>query len=654
MTSSPRIGVCYYPEHWPEERWPADAAAMRELGISVVRVGEFAWSRIEPRRGEYQWEWLDRALQTLAAAGLQVVLGTPTACPPKWLVDEMPEILPADQHGRPRRFGARRHYCFSSRHYRQEARRIVSAMAERYGEHPAVVAWQTDNEFGCHDTVQSYSVAATQGFRDWLAQRYGDIAHLNAAWGTVFWSQEYTSFDQIDAPAAAVTEANPAHRLDFRRYASDQVVSFNREQVDILRRASPGRWITHNFMGLFTDFDHFAVGRDLDVASWDSYPLGFLQQRFFATADRLAYRRQGHPDLAAFHHDLYRSVGRGRLWIMEQQPGPVNWARHNAAPLPGMVRLWLWEAIAHGAELVSLFRWRRAPFAQEQMHAGLQNVDGTLEQGAHEVRRVHEELQNISLEAPGPGQVALVFDYASCWVTGIQPQSAGFSALRLAFECYSAWRRLGVTVDIVEPGTDLSGYQAVVVPCLPIVPASWVEHLATLDVPLLVGPRSGSKTASFAVPPEAEPGPLRELLGLRIASVDSLAPEVHLALDQQQGGVHTWLEQVETTHAPLARTEDGRGVWYAAANRHYLAAWPDSAFLDHLMQRLARDAGLRTLELQPGVRVRQRGGLLFAFNYADQPRTLSLEDGTWLLGGSALAPAGVAVWRSAESGRRTV
>lgn len=645
-SSPPRIGVCYYPEHWPEARWSADAAAMRDLGIAVVRVGEFAWSRIEPRRGEYQWEWLDRALQTLAAAGLQIVLGTPTACPPKWLVDEEPEILPVDQHGRPRKFGARRHYCFSSSRYREEAGRIVRAMAERYGEHPAVIAWQTDNEFGCHDTVLSYSAAAIQGFRSWLAQRYGDIAHLNTAWGTVFWSQEYTSFDQIDPPAGAVTEANPAHRLDFRRYASDQVVSFNREQVEILRRASPGRSITHNFMGFFTDFDHFAMGRDLDVASWDSYPLGFLQQAFFTTADRLAYRRQGHPDLAAFHHDLYRAVGRGRLWIMEQQPGPVNWARHNAAPLPGMVRLWLWEAIAHGAELVSLFRWRRAPFAQEQMHAGLQNVDGTLEQGAHEVRRVAEELQGIDLEPSGLGQVALVFDYTSCWVTGIQPQSAGFSALRLAFDCYSAWRRLGVTVDIVEPGTDLSGYQAVMLPCLPIVPAPWVEHLAALQVPLLVGPRSGSKTISFAVPPQGEPGPLRDLLGLRVTSVDSLPPEVHLALDQQQGGVHAWLEQVEAAHAPQARTEDGRGVWYTAKNRHYLAAWPDAAFLDHLVRRLARDAGLQTFELPSGVRVRKRGGLLCAFNYADQPRSLHLEHGQWLLGGAILAPADVAVWRA--------
>jgi len=644
-TSPVDIGVCYYPEHWPEARWPEDAAAMRELGISVVRVGEFAWSRIEPRRGEFHWAWLDRALETLSAAGLRVILGTPTACPPKWLVDDMLDILPADRHGRPRRFGSRRHYCFSSDRYRHEARRIVSAMAERYGDHSAVMGWQTDNEFGCHDTVLSYSTAAVQGFRTWLAQRYGDIENLNTAWGTVFWSQEYTSFEQIDPPSAAVTEANPAHRLDFQRYSSDQVVSFNREQTEILRRASPERSITHNFMGFFTDFDHFAVGRDLDAASWDSYPLGFLQQAFFDSADRLAYRRQGHPDLAAFHHDLYRAVGRGRLWIMEQQPGPVNWARHNAAPLPGMVRLWLWEAIAHGAELVSLFRWRRAPFAQEQMHAGLQNVDGTLEQGAHEVRRVHEELQDIALEPSGPGQVALVFDYASCWVTAIQPQSAGFSALRLAFECYSAWRRLGVSVDVVEPGADLSGYQAVVVPCLPMVPAPWVEHLAALNVPLLVGPRSGCKTASFAVPPAGEPGPLRDLLGLRVTSIDSLPPEVHLALDQQQGGVHTWLEHVESAHAPLARTEDGRGVWYAAANRHYLAAWPDAAFLDYLIQRLARDAGLCAFSLPPGVRLRQRGGLLFAFNYADQPRTLVLDDGRWLIGGPALAPADVAVMK---------
>ena len=230
-----RLGVCWYPEQWPKSWWEDDARRMAAMGLTRVRIGEFAWSRIEPSHGRFDWDWLDRALETLHRHGLGVILGTPTATPPKWLVDTMPDMVAIDAQGRPRRFGSRRHYCFSHAGYRAESQRITEAVAARYGRHPAVVAWQTDNEYGCHDTVVSHSAAATQAFRGWLAARYGDIATLNDAWGTVFWSAEYRSFDEIDTPALTVTEPNPAHSLDFQRFSSDQVLSFNREQVDILR-----------------------------------------------------------------------------------------------------------------------------------------------------------------------------------------------------------------------------------------------------------------------------------------------------------------------------------------------------------------------------------------------------------------------------------
>jgi beta-galactosidase len=272
MSETMRLGVCYYPEHWPEDWWDDDARRMVAMGLSRVRIGEFAWSRIEPEPGRYDWGWLDRAVETLHRHGLGIVMGTPTATPPKWLVDTMPDMLAIDAQGRPRTFGSRRHYCFSHRGYAQAAAGIVEAMATRYGSHPAVVAWQTDNEYGCHDTVLSYSMSARTAFRDWLGNRYQSIDALNSAWGNVFWSMEYRSFAEIDLPNLCVTEPNPAHVLDFRHFSSDQVVRFNRLQCDILRARSPGRDIVHNFMGFFTEFDHHAVGRDLDVASWDSYP----------------------------------------------------------------------------------------------------------------------------------------------------------------------------------------------------------------------------------------------------------------------------------------------------------------------------------------------------------------------------------------------
>ena len=370
------LGVCYYPEHWPEDRWADDARQMAEAGITWVRIGEFAWSRLEPSPGDFHWDWLDRAIATLAQAGLEIVLGTPTATPPRWMLDRHPDMLARDIDGRPRGFGSRRHYCFSHAGYRAEAVRMSRLLGVRYGNDSRASAWQIDNEYDCHDTARSYSPAAQVAFRVWLADRYGDIATLNSAWGTMFWSMEYQSFDQINLPHLTVTQPNPAHLLAFYRFSSDQVVAFNRAQVDVLRPLTKAPLI-HNYMGRVTGFDHHRVGADLDIAAWDSYPIGFLSDRIEANADHKArYLQQGDPDFQAFHHDLYRTIGKGRMWVMEQQPGPVNWAPHNPAPLPGMVRLWTWEAFAHGAEVVSYFRWRQAPFAQEQMHAGLLRSDG--------------------------------------------------------------------------------------------------------------------------------------------------------------------------------------------------------------------------------------------------------------------------------------
>ncbi|MDB5833206.1 MAG: beta-galactosidase, partial [Caballeronia sp.] len=424
-----RLGVCYYPEHWPESMWKDDAARMKALGIDRVRIAEFAWSRIEPTPGEYNWGWLDRAIDVLADAGLKVVMCTPTATPPKWLIDLHPDILPVGADGRPRAFGSRRHYDFSSPSYFEASQKICTAVAERYGKHPAVAFWQTDNEFGCHNTVVSYSPAALQRFRGWLKHRYGTIDALNTAWGTVFWSMEFRSFDEIDLPVATVTEAHPTHRLDYRRFASDEVVRYNRMQTGIIRAHSPQRPVAHNFMQLFTEFDHYKVAADLDIATWDSYPLGALEEQWFDPSIKSKWLRTGHPDFASFNHDVYRGMSKLPFWVMEQQPGPVNWAHWNPAPLPGMVRLWSWEAFAHGAGCVSYFRWRQAPFAQEQMHAGLNTPDNQLDLGGAEASVVAKEIEQV-LEADGESKVstkvALVWDYEAKWLFEIHPQGADF------------------------------------------------------------------------------------------------------------------------------------------------------------------------------------------------------------------------------------
>jgi beta-galactosidase len=609
-----RLGVCYYPEHWDEALWGEDAHRMRVAGITRVRIGEFAWSRIEPQSGRFEWEWLDRAIDTLASHGHGIILGTPTATPPKWLVDQMPDMVAIDRDGRPRGFGSRRHYCFSHAGYRAEAVRIARAVAERYGYHPAVVAWQTDNEYGCHDSVLSYSNAARDNFRAWLRARYKTLEALNSAWGNVFWSMEYRSFAEIDLPNLTVTEANPAHWLAFRRFSSDQVIAFNRAQVDVIRSLSPRRDVVHNAMGFFTDYDHHALGADLDAVGWDSYPLGFLEQFPFTDADKLAYARQGHPDIAAFHHDLYRGCARGeRWWVLEQQPGPVNWARHNPAPLPGMVKLWTLEAAAHGAELVSYFRWRQVPFAQEQMHSGLLRPDSTPAPGLDEAREAGEILAKLGPLAAPVRHAALIFDYEAEWITQTQPHGAGCSALWAAFACYSALRRLGLNVDVVRSDAPLNEYRLVVIPCQPIVRDELAAHLEDYRGQLLVGPRSGSRSAEFATPTNLAPGPLTSLLGVSVQMSESLRPG--LVSPGAGWQISRWLDHVEGDAVPELVADDGMVACWRKGRTRYCAAWPEGALIEMIVEKAAVDAGLPVLRLAVGQRVRTTKSHAFIFDY---------------------------------------
>lgn len=643
-----KLGCCYYPEHWPQDGWADDARRMADAGLSQVRIGEFAWNRIELQPGIYNWQWLDDVVEVLHGAGLEIIMGTPTATPPKWLCDQMPDMFAHDRNGRPRGFGSRRHYCFSHAGYLAEAKRITRAMAERYGQHPAVVQWQTDNEYGCHDTVQSFSPAARDAFRIWLAARYDDIQALNAAWGNVFWSMEYRSFDEIELPNLTVTEANPAHWLAFRRFSSDQVVAFNAAQVEILRECSPGRDITHNAMGFYTGYDAHDLGDDLDILGWDSYPLGFLEMFRFTDTEKLEYARQGHPDIAAFHHDLYRGCAKNERWsVLEQQPGPVNWARYNPVPLGGMVALWTMEAAAHGAELVSYFRWRQNPRAQEQMHSGLLRPDGADAPALAEVQDAAAKLEMMQAKGETVRDAALIFAYEAEWMTQIQPQGEGRSALWAAFDCYTALRKQGLNVDIVRPGTDLSAYQLAIVPCLPIVSEDCLAALKRFEGQVIIGPRSGSRTQNFAIPDNLAPGVLQDIIPMKVTRSESLRPGlVH------EGGsweIAHWLDHIEGEAEPELTAKDSTPASFKHGKVRYLATWPAGAVLDEVVARGLEETSLETHDLPEGLRIRRDSKHLYVFNYSSQTRDIPTSiTGALIIGARTLKPASYAVFRASS------
>lgn len=640
------LGVCYYPEHWPEDIWKEDALKMAELGITYVRIGEFAWSRLEPKRDVYQFDWLKRSIDILHTAGLKVVLGTPTATPPKWLVDEMPDMLPVGKDGNRRSFGSRRHYTFSHEGYRKECQRIVTALANEFGSYPGIAAWQTDNEYDCHDTTLSYSVVDLAAFQDWLGQKYQSPDVLNSAWGNVFWSMEIDDFSQICLPNQTVTEANPAHWMDYRSFASDMVVEFNRLQVEILRKFSPGRDIIHNFMGRTLAFDHFKVGADLDISSWDAYPLGFLEDRSDRSeAFKQTFSRAGDPDFQAFHHDLYRATSKGRWWVMEQQPGPVNWAPHNPAPRDGMIRLWTLEAFAHGAETVSYFRWRQAPFAQEQMHSGLLRSNRDEAEAYTEVGEVAGELASIDFGKINDAPVAIVFDYASSWAWQTQPQGREFDYFRLVFDFYKALRTKGLTVDFIPSNTsDLSSYKLILIPGLFTFNNDLTTALTNFDGQVLIGPRSGSKTKDFAIPDTLPPALGHSLLDMQIKRVESLRGDCPLSVGK--GRFKFWREFAAVgTNVTITRvTDDGEAAIISQKNIAYLCGWPDDILMGEIIHNLCTKANITMTDLPEGLRMVSNHGKHFVFNYSDETFDLSkIIKGQLIFGENMMAPSSFAI-----------
>ncbi|WP_019008418.1 beta-galactosidase [Deinococcus aquatilis] len=675
------LATCDYPEHVPRDRWGPYARQQRELGLRFVRIAEFAWSRMEPRAGVYDWQWLDEAVAAYAAEGLGVVLCTPTATPPAWLIRAHPEILPFDEQGRVREFGSRRHYDFASPVYRQHSQRITRAMAERYGQHPAVVGWQTDNEFACHDTGRSYGGASAAAFPGWLERKYGMLDALNLAWGNVFWSMEYTDWAQIRPPNLTVTELNPSHVVDFYRFSSEMVAEFQAEQVAILRELSPGRFVTHNFMIFEKGFDHYQVARGLDFVTWDNYPTGMLE--FFAPpgfdGHKVTYARTGHPDLIGFNHDLYRgmlggSVGSGQwsigkdvfsdpvnaaqtnepaqqrpahsplptdhsrgFWVMEQQCGQVNWAPHNPLPADGAVQLWTAQAWAHGADVVSYFRWRAATMAQEVMHSGLLRHDETPDRGSAEVGAlVDAGLERFPLGRV-PARVAILHDYESLWFYDQQKHSASLNYWAQVVAYYSALRSLGVDVDVISADADLTGYALVVAPAITLVDtdraARWTAAVQG-GVHLLCGPRTAFRTPGGETWDVGQFGPLGTLIGARLGQYDSMRPGLSQEIRSTEGqtfGAQYWAESYRLSTSDTANDDAAEALYHyaggpldgqaAVIRRHAgqgevtVVGAHSSDLIRVVLEDMLAVLNVPTTRLPDGVRISRRAGQTLVQNW---------------------------------------
>ena len=520
MENYMRFGVDYYPEHWPESRWRTDVGLMREAGFNVVRLAEFAWSKLEPEEGTYDFGWLDRVVALLGEHGIQVVLGTPTAIPPDWLIARHPDVLPVDEKGIVRNEGSRRHYRFGSQAYRAYCARITRIMASHYADNPNVIGWQTDNEFGCHSTTLDYSDESRRLFQAWLRRKYASLDDLNQRWGTVFWSQTFHTWDAISLPKYMPADPNPSLALDFRRWASETVRDFQRIQTEILRAANPDWFITHNFMGLFDEVDGYQLCEDLDFASWDNYPITTWSG--------------GTANLAqtAYAHDVTRGFKRRSFWVMEQQAGVGGAGTMAPAPRPGQIPFFAWQAIAHGADGIVFFRWRTCTVGAEQYWHGLLEHDGSPRRRYREAAGLGAQLKQAGAQIEGatvPASVAILRDFDSAWAYRIQKQVLGFSYDQELGSYHAALRSARIACDVISPHAgltdDFAPYKILIAPCLHLVGdelarklRDWVENGG-----VLIGSyRLGVKDRDNRVVDVPLPGLLRDVFGVIVEEYDPM------------------------------------------------------------------------------------------------------------------------------------
>lgn len=514
------LGVCYYPEHWPEQLWADDYRRMRELGFTIVRMGEFAWNFWEPEEGVYSFEFFDRAIGLAHEHGLKVILGTPTATPPAWLTHKHPEVLNARQDGVPYRHGMRRHTNYSSPVYLDYCAKITRALARHYADHPGVAGWQIDNELNCEVNV-FYSEADHAAFRTWLQSKYGTLEALNQAWGAVFWNQSYSDWAQVHLTRPTPSDSpNPHQALDEKRFISDHTISFARLQSDILRELAPRQWITTN--GMFGHLDSHAMNEELlDFFSYDSYPN-------FATIWNDADREDPLMDRTSSNQlAKVRSVS-PNFCIMEQQSGPGGWVNRMAqsSPKPGQMRLWTYQSVAHGADMLLYFRWRTAAFGTEIYWHGINDYHNRPNRRVAEAGTIGRELGRIGEAIAGSryaADVAILRDYANEWDGELdvwhgpltkESEYSWSKALQFSHIPYDyLYMRNSTGLE------DLSRYKALIYPHPAIMTDETAELLKQYVAEggkLLFGARTGYKDERGHCRMSPFPGPVAELCGVTV------------------------------------------------------------------------------------------------------------------------------------------
>lgn len=657
-------GIYYYPEHWNENQWERDIKKISDMGFEFVHIAEFAWFKMEPEEGKYDFAWLDKVVNLCAKYHLKVVMCTPSATPPAWMRVNYPETFIMDGHYIRAENGTRGLGSIVNPQYRTFVEKIVTEMARRYGQNKNVTGWQIDNEPPAN---ADYSPSSQEAFRQWLKNKYKTIDALNIAWGTAFWSQWFNNFDQVIIPNTNLVGwwgNNPHALLDFKRYCADAQAEFLDFQASVLRNfISKNQYITTNYTAVCTGADSRRT-KKLDFATYTAYPNGGSDN----TGDQGF--RLGNSKVILFASEYYKSVG-GVSGVMEIQPGQVNWGGYNPLLLPGTVRMWLYHAFAAGGKLACSYRFRQILYGPEQYHAGVILTDGvTPSQGGEDYMQFMKEIKELRKqyrpEAKMPGKLAarataIIWNLENYWTIDRQKQTFQWDTWNYPVKFLELGKSLGAPVDVVSETTDLSKYKVVIVPAYEMADSALVKKwndYAEGGGHLIVTCRTATKDRAGHFWEGEIAAPISGLIGAHVKTTDMLSSYKNgdvlmksnhynwnnwadlLVADKNTEVLATYDNQFYKGKAAVVKHKIGKGsVTYIGVDTD------DSKLEKDILRDIYHETGATTEDYPQGVYVYWRDGFYIALNYSSANYSMNLPASAKILvGEKVLEPAGVLVW----------
>lgn len=653
-------GGDYNPEQWPEEIWQEDMRLFRLAGIDIVTLNVFSWAALQPDETTYDFSKLDKIMELVKENGLKVCMATSTGAHPAWMAKKYPDILRVDFEGRKRKFGGRHNSCPTSPTYHKYAPRLAKKLAERYRDYDNIVAWHISNEFG----GECYCDNCEKEFRVWLKKTYGTIEALNRAWNTSFWGHTFYDWDEIVVPDMRSEHFDVDRTmfqgisLDYRRFMSDSILACYQMEYDAIKEVLPEAAITTNLMGFYKPLDYFKWAKQMDFVSWDNYP-----------ANEDSYAK------IAMAHDLMRGIGGGAPFaLMEQTPSVTNWLPYNALKRPGVMRLWSYQAMAHGADTIMFFQMRRSIGACEKYHGAVIDHAGTEHTRVfREISVLGEELKQIGKRTMGMrtrSEIALLMDWDNWWA---MEYSAGPSVeLKYLHEFgrfYEALRKMNYNVDIISPDDELTPYRVVIAPVLYMVKGDCDEKIRSFvknGGSFVTTFFSGIVQENDLVMPGGYPGSLRDILGIWVEEQDAL-PKNQYNSFFYKGKTYPAELLCDLLHPETAQQIDEGGYQedfyqgfpvvtkneYGAGSAYYVATASNEAFYQEFLKDICEEKGvLPVMELPTGVEAASRENdseqIMFLLNHNDTDTEINLPYPSQDLFTNEILPAGNLLMRAKD------